>query len=88
MGLKFTGSYEDLQTKLSSLNGVWDDSQLNKKVLKIKDGVMNWFESTGSINFQGKGEGRVELESAVPALLYPLEIVEDLKPRSAAMPVS
>lgn len=83
MGLKFTGSYEDLQTKLSSLNGVWDDSQLNKKVLKIKDGVMNWFESTGSINFQGKGDGRVELESAVPSLLYPLEIVEDLKPRSA-----
>lgn len=81
MGLKFTGSYEDLQTKLSSLNGVWDDSQLNKKVLKIKDGVMNWFESTGSINFQGKGEGRVELDSAVPALLYPLEIIADSKLR-------
>lgn len=81
MGLKFTGSYEDLQTKLSSLNGVWDDSQLNKKVLKIKDGVMNWFESTGSINFQGKGEGRVDLDSAVPALLYPLEIIADSKLR-------
>lgn len=79
MGLKFTGSYEDLQTKLSSLNGVWDDSQLNKKVLKIKDGVMNWFESpNGLINFQGKGEGKAQLESVVPSLLISSAIVVDL----------
>ena len=80
MGLNFTGSYEELQTKLSSLNGDWDDSQLNKKVFKIKDGVMNWFESPdGKINFQGKGEGKTRLESEVPLLLYPKEGFDNTK---------
>ncbi|OYT94919.1 MAG: cytidine deaminase [Pseudomonas sp. PGPPP3] len=35
---------------------------------------MNWFETTGSINFQGKGAGKERLEASVPALLYPTEI--------------
>lgn len=86
MGLKFTGSYNDLQTKLNSLIGDWDDSQPNKKVFKINDGIMNWFESTGSINFQGKGEGRVQLESTVPSLLYPSEIVATPQPVPVALP--
>lgn len=73
MGLKFTGSYEDLKDKLSSLGGHWDESQPNKKVLRVNDGVMNWFETTGSINFQGKDPGKSALESKVPLLLYPDE---------------
>ncbi|SDY75095.1 anti-phage dCTP deaminase [Nitrosomonas sp. Nm33] len=74
MGLKFTGSYEELRGKLSSLGGEWDESQANKKVLQLNGGVMNWFETTGSIHFQGKGDGKVQLESSVPNLLYPEEI--------------
>jgi cytidine deaminase len=73
MGLKFTGSYEDLKNKLSSLGGHWNESQPNKKVLRANDGVMNWFESTGSINFQGKDPGKSNLEREVPRLLYPDE---------------
>ena len=89
MGLKFTGSYEALQTKLSSLNGDWDDSQLNKKVFKIKDGVMNWFESPdGKINFQGKGDGKVQLESEVPSLICPKENFENLKREQAVSSIS
>ncbi|MBF4395799.1 cytidine deaminase, partial [Vibrio anguillarum] len=34
---------------------------------------MNWFESTGSINFQGKNPGKATLEVKVPKLLYPAE---------------
>jgi len=75
MTLKFTGSYQDLQTKLNSLEGVWDESQPNKKVLRLNDGIMNWFEGTGSINFQGKGSGKEHLEMSVPSLLYPKENV-------------
>lgn len=73
MTLKFTGSYQDLQAKLNSLGGVWDESQPNKKVLRLADGIMNWFEGTGSINFQGKGSGKEHLEMFVPSLLYPKE---------------
>ncbi len=89
MGLKFNGSFKELQTKLSSLNGEWDDSQPNKKVFKLKDGVMNWFESPdGKINFQGKGDGKTQLESEVPLLLYPKEGFDDTQPEPAVSSIS
>jgi deoxycytidylate deaminase len=74
MGLKFAGNFDELQQKLISLGGSWDISQPNKKILRLNSGVMNWFETTGSINFQGKGVGKEQLESSVPSLLYPSEI--------------
>jgi len=75
MALKFTGAFADLTTKLRTLGGQWDESQPNKKVLRLNGGVMNWFESTGSINFQGKDPGKATLEHEVPNLLYPDEPV-------------
>lgn len=75
MVLKFSGSFEELKAKLVTLSGHWDDSQPNKKVLRLNYGVMNWFESTGSISFQGKDPGKTTLESGVPQLLYPTETV-------------
>lgn len=74
MGLKFAGNFDELQQRLISLGGSWDISQPNKKILRLNSGVMNWFETTGSINFQGKGVGKERLESSVPSLLYPSEI--------------
>lgn len=73
MTLKFSGTFQDLAAKLEELNGQWDESQPNKKVLRLNDGVMNWFETTGTINFQGKGKGKIDLENQVPKLLYPAE---------------
>lgn len=78
MNLKFTGTYEDLKQKLSTLNGAWDDSQTGKKVLRLNGGVMNWFESTGKIHIQGKGDGKTILETEVPKLLYPNENTDSL----------
>lgn len=74
MALKFSGTFEDLNIKLEALGGEWDESQPNKKVLRLNGGVMNWFESTGSINFQGKDPGKGTLEAKVPSLLYPAEV--------------
>lgn len=73
MALKFSGTFADLSSKLVTLQGEWDESQPNKKVLRLNGGVMNWFESTGSINFQGKDSGKATLEIEVPKLLYPAE---------------
>lgn len=73
MALKFSGTFADLSSKLVTLQGQWDESQPNKKVLRLNGGVMNWFESTGSINFQGKDPGKATLEIEVPTLLYPTE---------------
>jgi hypothetical protein len=52
---------------------MWDESQKNKKVLRFNGGVMNWYESTGTIYFQGEEEGRRYLESRVISALYPAE---------------
>ncbi|WP_272665164.1 anti-phage dCTP deaminase [Providencia sp. PROV110] len=73
--LKFSGTFADLSSKLVTLQGQWDESQPNKKVFRLNSGVMNWFESTGSINFQGKDPGKATLEVEVPKLLYPAETV-------------
>ena len=73
MKLIFKTSYEELKERLSVINGGWDESQKNKKVLRLNGGVMNWYESTGTIYFQGREEGRRYLESRVKSALYPDE---------------
>lgn len=70
MKLIFKKSYEELKELLSVINGVWDESQKNKKVLRLNGGVMNWYESTGTIYFQGGEEGKRYLESRVKSVLY------------------
>ena len=73
MNIKFTGTFEDLKSKLQSLSGEWDESQPNKKVFRLDGGVLNWYESTGTINTQGKSPGKEILDKKVPNLLYPAE---------------
>jgi len=51
MKVIFTGSYEELKSKLSELCGEWDDSQSNKIVFRLNNGVMSWFQSTGTAEF-------------------------------------
>jgi hypothetical protein len=73
MKLIFKKSYEELNELLSEIDGMWDESQKNKKVLRFNGGVMNWYESTGTIQFQGGKEGKRYLESRVKSALYPAE---------------
>ena len=60
VGLSIKRLAENLQLKalLSGIEGVWEESQNNKKVLRLNGGVMNWYESTGTIYFQGVAEGK------------------------------
>lgn len=82
MNIKFTGTFDLLKSKLESLNGEWDESQPNKKVLRLEGGVLNWYESTGTINTQGKSPGKELLEEKVPNLLYPEEFPTQSIPAS------
>lgn len=77
MTIKFSGTFDTLKEKLTPLDGQWDETQPNKKVLRLGNGIMNWYESTGSINFQGKTEGRDRLSATVPKLLYPSETLPE-----------
>jgi len=81
MRMMFTEAYELLQDKLSSLDGIWDDSQANKKVFRLNGGILNWYVTTGTIQFQGQEEGKAFLESKVKSLLYPDEfpVEEDVE---------
>lgn len=71
--LKFSGSFEELKVKLIPLAGKWDELESNKAVLRLDGAIMNWYPSTGTIQFQGKGPKKSELMTSVPALLYPAE---------------
>jgi cytidine deaminase len=84
MSLKFTGTFEDLKQKLSSLNGDWNEDQPSKKVLRLNGGVLNWFNSTGTLHFQGRSPGLEFLQAHVPHLLYPGEYE---KPETVTAPV-
>lgn len=71
MKLIYTQSYSDLKQELSTVNGEWDESQPGKKVLRYDGGVMNWFESTGTIQFQGKPGKKEKIEYLVASILSP-----------------
>lgn len=71
MKLIFTENYDELKDRLSHINGEWDESQPNKKVLRLNGGVMNWYETTGTIQFQGREDSKLNLESLVVAALNP-----------------
>ena len=71
MKLIFTGSYEGLKEKLSVIVGSWDESQSNKKVFRSNGGVMSWYESTGTLQFQGNPEGMTALQRQVNSIFYP-----------------
>lgn len=73
MATRFSGTIEELKAKLASLAtvGSWLVVNANQHQFRHHDGgVMNWFPSTGSINFQGKPELRDFLQATVAGLLH------------------
>lgn len=72
MNLKFTGTFDEFKAALSSVEteGEWIDLNANQKQFRhTSGGVLNWYPSTGTINFQGRGNGPGELSHVVSALL-------------------
>ena len=64
--MKFIGNFNELKEKLKNLSGSWDDTQVNKKVFRLNDGgLLNWYVSTGTIQFQGKSDNKEKLEEIV-----------------------
>lgn len=81
MGLMFKGSFDELATRLSPLDGEWDETQQDRKVFRLDGGIMNWFEPSGTISFQGKQKGKSLLESKVPKLISTNEKSNGLQER-------
>ena len=74
--IKFTGEFEELKRRLESLGGDWNEGQAGKKVLRVNGGVLNWYETTGTLQVQGKSPGKALLEKSIPHLIYPEEYPE------------
>lgn len=69
MALVFSGSISDLKIKLSDIQGIWDESNNSRIVFKSNGGLLNWFPTTGTIQFQGVNAARERLEWLVKAAL-------------------
>jgi deoxycytidylate deaminase len=83
MAVRFSGTTEELKTKLGTLaeSGSWTEINPNQHQFRHKNGgVLNWYPSTGAVNFQGQPVGRDALQAEVTALL------QDDGSRSASSP--
>jgi deoxycytidylate deaminase len=68
MALRFTGDFAALQERLNCLlgQGAWSALNDNQKQFRHHNGgILNWYTSTGTINFQGPPDGKAALESLV-----------------------
>lgn len=90
MATRFSGTIDELKTKLASLEaiGSWVEVNPNQHQFRHNDGgVLNWFPSTGSINFQGKPAGRNSLQTTVagllqtPAVTAPVAVAQPTMPK-------
>jgi len=74
MNLKFYGSLRELSKIIDSLEfrGGWvKPAQRNKKVFRFNNGaLMNWWPSSGSINFQGNIESKEQVQAVLAPMLF------------------
>jgi predicted nucleotide-binding protein len=64
--MKHKGSFEDLKTMVKGVGREIKYAGLSGNAYQIKteDGaILNWYESTGTVQFQGKPEARAKLEA-------------------------
>jgi deoxycytidylate deaminase len=98
MKLRFTGSFEELKTILSPIEGVGGWVELNENQMQFRHssgGILNWFPSTGTISFQGKADAQKELSRVVASLLNPDQISafsasdeQEIKPEETTAPIA
>jgi predicted nucleotide-binding protein len=72
MADKFRGKIEHLQSAVAEcgITGNWRvESDGSHRYDAVNEGVLRWWPSTGTLSFQGPGNGRTELQTAVMAAL-------------------
>ena len=79
MSLKFRGNYSKLKkcVLLTDIDGKWRELENRHKQYRTDDGgILNWWEATGTITFQGHGSAARQLEQAFIAVASKREAVE------------
>lgn len=62
MGEKFYGTIEELKAKFASIQGEWTEQPGKISFRSQRGGIMNYWASKGTIQFQGKEDVRRDLE--------------------------
>lgn len=63
--IKFDGTFQELQDKvlLTGMYGEWEDNG-NHKLYKAETGaILNWWESSKTVHFQGNKKAAAQFES-------------------------
>ena len=69
--VKYHGEFSGLKTLVAGLDcqGEWTDDG-SKKVFRCDDGaILNWWPSTGTLQYQGPGDAKLKLQEAVSTAL-------------------
>ena len=69
---KYRGSFDELKVIVAStgINGEWSDDGSGKHVFRSRTGgMLNWWESKGTLSFQGTADAKKELEESIGPLL-------------------
>jgi hypothetical protein len=70
--MKFYGYYEQLQNQLAltGIGGVWRDLENHKQYVANTGAILNWWQSTKTVHFQGgPPAAKEELKAAFLALI-------------------
>jgi hypothetical protein len=74
MSAKFYGKYRQLSKIIANSNylGAWlKEIPASRRTFKFNNGaIMTWWESTGTVQFQGPSEAKEEIQAAITPLLF------------------
>lgn len=63
MAIKYRGSLEELKQMVSAISGTWTFDENGKHTFRSEGGgIINWWTSSGTIQFQGQGAAKAVLE--------------------------
>lgn len=71
MAIEYEGTIEELRAAVKSagIRGKWEDDGQGKYTFRSPDGgILNFWPSKGTLNFQGQDKGKLKLERAIKAV--------------------
>jgi hypothetical protein len=87
MSSKFRGDYSELKECVlqTGFDGEWRDLKNHHKQYRTDDGgILNWWDTSGTITFQGNGSAAKQLEEAFIAVASAKGWIENKDSRSPA----
>lgn len=87
---KFHGNLSALKSKVAErgLIGQWSETQNAQKFATNDGGVLLWYNSTHTLQCQGKGASKAKIEELIQMIDGTSIVIEDTPPATAARPIA